>query len=163
MIVQFEQLAEVRARHRTEKIVLTGGCFDIIHIGHVAGLAYRKSQGDILVVGVSSDERVRQRKGEGRPIVPQIGRLAVVDALKSVDYSFIMPMPGEYTPTIQAVKALRPDIFIDHINMAERWEESRDYLASLGTTLSFDPTPRMDSTTHIIYEVVARSKELAQQ
>ena len=157
MIVRFDELPSVRSRHSHETIVLAGGCFDIVHEGHVLGMQYCKSQGDILVVGVSSDDRIRQRKGEGRPIRSQLGRIAVVDAFESVDYSFLMPMPAQQTPTIQAIQALRPDIFIDHIENHDRWISSQDQLQQLGTQLRFNITQRQDSSTNIIARIIEQA------
>jgi D-beta-D-heptose 7-phosphate kinase/D-beta-D-heptose 1-phosphate adenosyltransferase len=153
MIVNFEDLPSIRTNHQDERIVLAGGCFDIVHEGHVLGMEYCKSNGDILVVGISSDERVRQRKGEGRPYRHQAGRIAVVNALKPVDYTFIMPMPTEQTPTIQAIIMLRPNVFMDHIENYDRWEPSRQQIETLGTELIFNTTPRLDSTTEIISRI----------
>ena len=157
MIVDFDELPAVRERHQAERVVLAGGCFDIVHEGHVLGMEYCKAQGDILVVGVSSDERIKQRKGEDRPIRHELGRIAVVNALRSVDYTFIMPMPSEQTPTVQAILALRPDYFMDHRENEERWEPSRQYIESLGTRLLFNDSPRLTSSTDIIQTIIQRA------
>lgn len=151
MITTYPDLPKIRSRHADERIVFTGGVFDIVHEGHVAGLAYRKSLGDVLVAGIVSDERVRQRKGEHRPIRGEVGRLAVVSAFRAVDYAFIMPMPTEEeSPTIQVIKALCPDVFADYQGAISRWEESRELIASLGAQLVYDEGPKLDSTTDIL-------------
>lgn len=153
MQVLLEELPTIRQRHKNEKIVFMGGCFDLVHEGHVTGLQYCRDMGDILVVGVSSDERVRQRKGPTRPIRNEAARLAVVAALRPVDYALIMPMPDVDTPTIQVIKLLLPDIFADHRENVERWSNASNEIGALGTELRFNDAPRLSSTTAIIRRI----------
>ncbi|HJP81602.1 MAG TPA: adenylyltransferase/cytidyltransferase family protein [Candidatus Saccharimonadales bacterium] len=155
MIVPFESLPSVRRTHEDEQIVFAGGCYDLIHEGHVESLEWRRSQGDLLVVGVSSDERVEQRKGPGRPIRSELGRLAVISAFRAVDYAFLMPLPNEQTPTMQVLSTLRPNIFIDSTESRERWLEEQEAMHALGVTLQFDEQEKRDSTTDIIKRVHA--------
>ena len=91
-------------------IVLSGGCFDILHTGHIAFLDAAKKQGDLLFILLESDENVRNKKGEGRPVNPQEDRSIVLSALPSVDY--IIPLRGmtkneEYDKLIVQIK---PDV-----------------------------------------------------
>jgi D-beta-D-heptose 7-phosphate kinase / D-beta-D-heptose 1-phosphate adenosyltransferase len=96
-----------RVRGRGGTVVATGGCFDILHAGHVATLRAARSLGDCLVVCLNSDASVRRLKGPGRPIVPQGDRARVLEALECVDAVVLF---DEDTP--QAVLArLRPDIW----------------------------------------------------
>jgi len=162
MIVTSEQLPEIRRRHRFERIVFAGGVFDLIHEGHVDGLEKRRKLGDLLVVGITSDERVQERKGLNRPIRRELGRLSVVNAFRAVDYAFIMPLPAEKTPTIQVIQALQPDIFVDHHENQHRWEVDRAYIESLGTELAFDDAPKLDSTTDIISRVIDSTRFVPQ-
>lgn len=69
-----------------EKAVLVGGCFDILHIGHVRFLKKAKSLGDVLIVALESDEKTRKLKGEGRPINSQETRAEMLMSLEMVDY-----------------------------------------------------------------------------
>ena len=71
-VVEWPKLLDVRARLRREgkTVVWTNGCFDLVHIGHVQSLRAARAQGDVLVVGINSDEVVHKLKGPGRPIVP---------------------------------------------------------------------------------------------
>lgn len=155
MIVNFEDLPDVRQKHSSETIVFMGGCFDIVHEGHAEGVSLCKSAADVLVVGVACDERVRQRKGPTRPIRSETGRLMLVDALKPVDYSFLMPMPQDDSPTLQVIKALEPDVFMDHRANWERWTDALSRIEGLGTQVVFSDSPKLDSTTHIIQRVLA--------
>src|SRR5207247_3585549 len=78
-------------RRRNETIVATNGCFDLLHPGHVDYLQRARQLGDKLVVGLNSDESVRQLKGPARPLVPQRHRAAVLAALGCVDAVVIFP------------------------------------------------------------------------
>ena len=75
-----------------KKIVLVGGCFDILHQGHIKFLEAAKKQGDILIVLVESDTSVRKKKGPGRPVNSQAVRASILAALPSVDYVLVLPL-----------------------------------------------------------------------
>jgi len=155
MIVDYDYLPIIRKENKWNKIVLAGGCFDIVHEGHVRGLEYCKAQGDLLVVGVSTDIRIKERKGPERPIRHEIGRLTLVDALKPVDYTFLLPpfTDNGKSPTIRAIETLQPDIFADHIENQDRWEPSRESIRDLGCLLVYNTTERPDSSTAIINKI----------
>lgn len=97
-------------KHSGKTIVLAGGCFDILHSGHISFLDAAKKQGDLLFILLESDENVRNKKGEGRPVNPQKDRSIVLSVLSSVDY--IIPLRGmtkndEYDKLILQI---RPDV-----------------------------------------------------
>lgn len=74
-----------------QKIVLAGGCFDILHIGHVIFLEKAKAQGDVLVVMLESDHYLRQTKGVQRPVHDQLYRAKMLVSLKAVDFVILLP------------------------------------------------------------------------
>ena len=76
-------------RHAGHKIVFANGVFDLLHVGHVRYLQAARAEGDILVVGINSDASTRKLKGEGRPILTERARAALVAALAAVDYVVI--------------------------------------------------------------------------
>lgn len=96
-------------RREGKKIVLTQGSFDMIHIGHGRYLARAKAYGDILIVGVDSDEKIRARKGPDRPVVPQEERLEMLTQLKSVDHVVLKETSKEKW---ELIKLIRPDVLI---------------------------------------------------
>lgn len=103
---------QLRARVEAERsagkrIVLTNGCFDVLHLGHTTYLAQAKQLGDILIVAVNSDESARRLKGEGRPINPDHERAGVLASLSCVDYVTIFDTD---TP-IPLIEWLRPDVY----------------------------------------------------
>lgn len=104
----WEALAERLETHRQkgEKIVTTNGVFDVLHIGHVRYLQQARALGDLLVVGINTDDCTRRLKGENRPFVPEAERAEMLLALRCVDYVALFDEP---TP-MQLLEALRPDI-----------------------------------------------------
>jgi rfaE bifunctional protein nucleotidyltransferase chain/domain len=96
------------ARGRGERVVLTNGCFDLLHLGHVRYLEQAAALGDLLVVGVNADASGRALKGAGRPLVSQAERAEVLAALAAVDLVTIFA-----EPTAEAlVEAVRPDVYV---------------------------------------------------
>ena len=94
-VVEWDELraAVDAARAAGRRVVLTNGCFDLLHVGHVRGLRAARALGDVLVVGVNSDASVRALKGEGRPLVAQDERAELLAALEPVDYVVIFDEP----------------------------------------------------------------------
>ncbi|EVU19620.1 bifunctional protein RfaE, domain II [Vibrio parahaemolyticus V-223/04] len=84
-----------KARARGEKVVMTNGCFDILHAGHVSYLNHAAELGDRLIVAVNTDESVKRLKGPGRPVNPTDRRMAVLAGLGAVDW--VVPF-SEDTP-----------------------------------------------------------------
>jgi rfaE bifunctional protein nucleotidyltransferase chain/domain len=124
-IIAWEKLPEWRAAMRTsgKQLVVTNGCFDLLHLGHVTYLETSRRQGDALLVGVNSDAAVRQLKGPDRPVTPEEDRAAVLAALESVDGVCIFAEP---TAT-HFLAAAQPDIYVkggdytlDTLNQDER-------------------------------------------
>lgn len=115
-------------RSAGKKLVVTNGCFDILHLGHVTYLESARALGDVLLVGVNSDASVRTLKGQGRPINHETDRAAVLAALASVDAVTVF---GD-ADAIPLLTLVRPEIYakggdytLDTINQSERkWVES---------------------------------------
>jgi D-beta-D-heptose 7-phosphate kinase/D-beta-D-heptose 1-phosphate adenosyltransferase len=91
------------------KIVLTQGTYDMVHIGHARYFEEAKKHGDLLVVGVDSDKKVRARKGPDRPLVPQAERLEMVTHLRPVD---IVTVKELNMPRWHLIKTVQPDVLI---------------------------------------------------
>lgn len=155
MIIDFADLESVREKHANETIAFAGGVFDIVHVGHIEYLQRVKSLADVAVIAVSSDERVRERKGSCRPINDELARVALIDSIKYVDYSLVAPKSSAdlSVPTIQIMQKLRPNLFI---SQDRRWFEYMDKIEASGAHLLLDPTPPRGSTTGIIQTVLDR-------
>lgn len=91
------------------RVVLTSGSFDLVHLGHVKYLALAKQLGDVLVVGVDSDAKIRARKGPDRPLVPEGERLEMLAHQRPVDVLFLK---GEEEERWALIKAVRPDVLV---------------------------------------------------
>ncbi len=103
-----EQMVEFLKHQKHQKIIFTNGCFDILHVGHVKYLEVAKSFGDILIVGLNSDESIKRLKGINRPINALEDRAYILAGLESV--SFVVPFE-EDTP-YELISAIRPDILV---------------------------------------------------
>ena len=139
-------------RARGRRVVFTNGCFDLLHGGHTAYLAWARAQGDALIVGLNGDDSVRAIKGPQRPIVPFAGRAEVLAALRSVD---AVVRFDEKTP-VELLAALRPDV---HVKSAQyRIEElpERYVVESNGGRILLAPHVHGKSTTDIVATI--RSK-----
>jgi len=101
--IQIERLKKLG-----KKIVFTNGCFDILHRGHVSYLDIAKSYGDVLILGLNSDESVRKLKGDSRPINSEEDRAFVLSALESVDFVTVF---GDETP-YELIKMVEPDVLV---------------------------------------------------
>lgn len=101
-----QKAEELRAQGK--KIVTTNGCFDILHTGHVRILEAAKELGDVLIVGINTDDSVKRLKGPERPINCDSDRAEVIGALKSVDFVTIFP---EDTP-VEFLEQVKPDIHV---------------------------------------------------
>ncbi len=124
-IIPWAQLPAWRAAVRAggRSLVVTNGCFDLLHLGHVTYLEAARNQGDALLVGLNSDASVRALKGPGRPLNPQDDRTAVLAALQSVDGVCLF----EESTATRFLSAAQPDIYVkggdytlDTLNPEER-------------------------------------------
>ena len=109
-IVDAEQLAALarEMRDQRRKLVLTNGCFDLLHVGHVRYLQAARGLGDALAVAINGDESVRALKGEGRPLNNQAARAEVIAALECVDHVIIF---AEVRAT-ELLEKVRPAIYV---------------------------------------------------
>jgi rfaE bifunctional protein nucleotidyltransferase chain/domain len=93
---------------KNRRIVFTNGCFDLLHRGHIYYLSRAREMGDILIVGLNSDQSVTRLKGAGRPVNNQVARAEVLGALGMVDYVILFE---EDTPA-GLIRILKPDILV---------------------------------------------------
>ena len=124
-IIAWDNLPEWRAAMRAsgKRLVVTNGCFDLLHVGHVTYLETARHQGDALLIGLNGDASVRQLKGPERPVTPEDDRAAVLAALESVNGVCVFAEP---TAT-RFLAAAQPDVYVkggdytlDTLNQDER-------------------------------------------
>jgi D-glycero-beta-D-manno-heptose 1-phosphate adenylyltransferase len=131
------------------KIVLANGCFDLLHVGHIRYLAGAKKLGDILIVGINSDEQVRKLKGENRPLMPENERAEVVSALKFVDYVTIFSEPT----VTELIRAIRPDFHAKGTDYTADSVPEREIVKQYGGQVAIVGDPKDHSTTELIEKV----------
>lgn len=138
-------------RRKGERIVLTNGCFDLLHAGHVRYLMGAGDEGDVLVVAVNSDESVKKLKGDGRPILPEQARAELVAALAVVDYVTIFDEPNVEV----LLRDLRPDVHAKGTDYTAETVPERNVAAKLGIRVAIVG----DSKRHSTRELLARVRE----
>ncbi len=155
-ILKLEELKKIvsLAKSTGKTIVFTNGCFDIIHGGHIEFLQKAKAMGDLLVVGLNSDESVRELKGEGRPIKSERERANIISALKYVDYITIF---DDDTPE-EVIREVRPDILVkgDDYKMDE--VVGREIVEGYGARVELIPIVHGLSTTGTVEKILENHK-----
>lgn len=132
-----------------KKVVFTNGCFDILHRGHVTFLNQAKALGDILIVGLNTDESIRKVKGYGRPINALEDRVAVLSALHCVSYLVAF---GEDSP-VGILRALKPDLFVKGETYTVDSLPEGELVESLGGEVRIIPFVTGLSTTKLIERI----------
>lgn len=148
-IVEEPTLLAIRAAATGQTVVWTNGCFDLLHVGHIRNLQAARKLGDLLIVGLNSDESVRRLKGPQRPIVSQGDRAEVLASLRCVDYVVIFDDldPG------RILALVRPDVCCKGADYAPPHGKpipEADVIASFGGRIEFLPFVPGKSTTHLV-------------
>lgn len=143
-IYTIKEIITLRNRFSSQKmIIFATGVFDILHAEHIRFLNRAKSQGDILIVGIEPDIRVKGLKGKGRPTNPQKKRAEAIAELTAVNYSFILPTNlGIRKGREKLIKNLRPDIYAISANTPFQKEKRRiikKFGAKLAVVLPHNP------------------------
>jgi rfaE bifunctional protein nucleotidyltransferase chain/domain len=138
----------LHARGRT--VVFTNGCFDVLHAGHVEYLAWARSQGDALIVGLNEDDSVRQIKGRARPILSFPDRAELLLALRSVDAVVGF---GERTPEV-VLERIRPDVHVKSAQYREDELPERSVVLRHGGRIALAPHCAGKSTTETIARIL---------
>jgi len=152
-IVAWERLSDWRARLKTrgKKLVVTNGCFDLLHLGHVTYLESGRNLGDALLVGLNGDASVRQLKGEGRPVNNESDRAAVLAALESVDGVCIFT---DKTAT-RFLEAARPDVYLKggDYTIETLNQDERRAVEQAGGKIQIIPIVPGKSTTELLKKI----------
>lgn len=154
MVVELPELVSIvdKLKQEGKRIVFTNGCFDIIHLGHVTYLKKAREYGDILIVGLNSDESVKGIKGDKRPVVPQGERAEVLSSIRYVDFVVIFNEPDPY----KTIEAIKPDVLVKGGDWAIENIIGRDIVESSGGTVCNIPYIEGSSSTNIIEEILKR-------
>ncbi len=139
-------------RNAGQRIVFTNGCFDILHAGHVRYLTAARREGDLLVVGLNSDQSVKRIKGPQRPLVSEQQRAEVLAGLWCVDYIVIFDDPDP----LRVIQALQPGVLVKGDDWAENQIIGADVVKSDGGRVVRVPVVGGISTSRIIERIVQR-------
>jgi D-glycero-beta-D-manno-heptose 1-phosphate adenylyltransferase len=151
--MKLHRLEELSELVRGKKVVLTNGCFDILHVGHVRYLQDARALGEVLVVAINSDSSMRQIKDSGRPILSQEERVALVSALRCVDYVVMFDEPD----VSRVLDAIRPSIHAKGTDYTEQTVPERDKVLSYGGAVRIAGDPKNHSTRDIIERILEKS------
>ena len=151
MLVERKDIAQFCEilRKGGQKIVFTNGCFDILHAGHVTYLEAAKAQGNVLVLGLNTDESVRRLKGPERPINNELDRAKVVGALQAVDYVVLF---GEQTAEA-VIAEVKPDVYVKGGDYTLDTLPEAKIVQSYGGKVAFIDMVEGRSTTNIINRI----------
>ena len=156
MIIDRENAAQFceDLRRQGKKIVFTNGCFDIIHAGHVRYLTAAKNFGDVLIIGLNTDESVRRLKGASRPINNQADRAEVLLGLKAVDHVIYF---GEQTAE-NLIAGVKPDIYVKGGDYTLETLPEAAIVQKYGGRVQLVNLVAGRSTTNVINKILAEKK-----
>ena len=154
-IVDLETAAGIARswRLREQRVILTNGCFDLLHPGHTTLLRKAKTMGDKLVVAMNSDESIKRLKGPGRPVQNEAARAVVMASIAPVDLVVIFP---EDTP-LRVIEAIRPDVLVKGADYALDQVVGRDIVEAYGGRVALVPLEKGYSTSSAIRKAAAAS------
>ena len=149
---RLEDLAESL---KGRKVVLANGCFDILHVGHLRYLKGARQLGDVLVVAINSDRSVRAIKDEGRPILDEGERVALVSALDCVDHVVLFDEPD----VSGVLRTLKPAIHAKGTDYTEQSVPERDIVLAYGGAVRITGDPKDHSTREIIERILEKTQK----
>ncbi len=138
-----------RPRANGERVVFTNGCFDLFHVGHLRLLREAKNLGDVLVVGINSDDSVKRLKGEGRPLISGNDRAHIIAALDCVNYVTLF---HEDTP-LELIKLLKPDVLVKGGDYASEAVIGKDFVEGYGGRVCIIPLLEGISTSDLVNKI----------
>lgn len=136
-------------RRKGQKIILTNGCFDLLHVGHVRYLDGAKSLGGYLVTAINSDEQVKRQKGEGRPLVLADERAEMVASLRCVDVVTVF----DESTVEELIRALKPDFHAKGTDYTAETVPEKDIVAEYGGTVVIVGDPKDHSSTEMAAKI----------
>jgi D-glycero-beta-D-manno-heptose 1-phosphate adenylyltransferase len=150
-IVAWDTLRDLAAQWREagKQVVLTNGCFDLLHVGHLRYLQAARELGDMLVVGVNSDDSARQLKGAPRPYRPEAERAELVAGLECVDYVVIFPQ----TTAVELVKQVQPTYYAKGGDYTEQDLPESEAVVEQGGFVVILPLETEQSTTQLVERI----------
>jgi rfaE bifunctional protein nucleotidyltransferase chain/domain len=146
-----------RLKSEGKRIVLTNGCFDLLHVGHVRCLQGAKEQGDVLVLAVNSDESMKKLKRRGRPIMKEKERIEILEALECID--FITLFSEERLDRLLLI--LKPHVHAKGTDYTEETVPERETVLSYGGKIAIVGDPKSHSTSDLILSITRIQEDKA--
>jgi rfaE bifunctional protein nucleotidyltransferase chain/domain len=153
-VLSAEMLLAALAPRRAsgERVALTNGTFDLVHVGHLRSLEQARAEGDVLVVGINSDASVRSYKAPNRPIVPQDERAELIAGLACVDFVVLFDEPTAE----RLIREVRPDVYVKGADYATKPLPERPIVEEYGGQVVLVELAAGHSTTDLLGEIVRR-------
>jgi len=136
-------------KKKGKRIVLTNGCFDLLHAGHIMLFSASKELGDILIVGIDDDDSVKKLKGSGRPVIGVKERVRILSALDAVDYVVVFSSQE----LIKLIEIIQPDVLTKGSNYTSKEVFGRERVEQLGGRVVLIPVSENISSTRIINDI----------
>jgi len=143
-----------RLKSEGKRLVLTNGCFDLLHVGHIRCLRGAKALGDVLIVAVNSDESMKKLKRTGRPIMPEEERIEILEALECIDY--ITLFSEERLDRLLLI--LKPHIHAKGTDYTEETVPERETVLSYGGKIAIVGDAKSHSTTELMSDIAKIQK-----
>jgi rfaE bifunctional protein nucleotidyltransferase chain/domain len=141
------------------KIVLTSGTYDLFHIGHAQFLEKAKELGDVLIVGVDSDARVKKRKGPERPIVPENERVLILSHVRHVD---VVTLKNVDDPSNHLIKLVRPDVLVVSESTGHKAGEVDEKAQYCGEIIVMEPQATTSTSAKLRMIQIGKEEGLTQ-
>ena len=152
--MKLQRLEELPAMLRGKSVALANGCFDILHVGHLRYLQGASELADVLVVAINSDKSVRAIKDEGRPILDETERVALVSALGCVDYVVVFDEPD----VSRVLDVLKPAVHAKGTDYTEQTVPERNKVLAYGGSVRIAGDPKNHSTRGIIERILEKTE-----
>lgn len=136
-------------KKKGKRLVMTNGCFDLLHAGHIMLFSASKKLGDVLIVAIDDDDSVRDLKGKGRPVISASERVRVISALDTVDYVVVFSSQE----LSKLIEIIRPDVLTKGSNYTSEEVFGRELVEQLGGRVVLIPVTEKISSTRIINNI----------
>lgn len=155
-IKDHDELARIihRLKSHGKQIVLTNGCFDLLHVGHIRYLTAAKQEGDILIVAVNDDKSMKKLKKAGRPIMPEKERVEILEALACIDY--ITVFSEERVDRL--LRLLKPHVHAKGTDYTLENVPERETVLAYGGKIAIVGDAKSHSTTDLIRAIARTDK-----